>query len=129
MLHRILAIEDDADTLTFYRDFLGDEGYDIITCPTTIADLATVDQMKPDVIILDYLFGSRPDGREMLQHLKARNSTQDIPVILCTAVARAAEKVEPYLSADGIVLLPKPFEIDDLLQAVKQALSEDVAGN
>ena len=46
MLHRILAIEDDADTLTFYRDFLGDEGYDIVTSPFTSSQDRFVSQIE-----------------------------------------------------------------------------------
>jgi CheY-like chemotaxis protein len=65
----------------------------------------------------------------MLEQLKARPSTQNIPVIVCTAAPMTADYIEPYLKTHDVDLLHKPFTIDDLLHLVTQGLeAEHVSG-
>ncbi|MGH2502454.1 MAG: hypothetical protein ACRDID_08050 [Ktedonobacterales bacterium] len=52
-----------------------------------------------------------------------RRSTAQIPVIICTAATHAVRDIEGYLTAHDIQLVPKPFDIDDLLRAVERALA------
>jgi DNA-binding response OmpR family regulator len=53
-----------------------------------------------------------------------RRSTAGIPVIVCTAATREVREIEGYLTAHDIQVVPKPFDIDDLLSAVKRALND-----
>jgi len=50
-------------------------------------------------------------------------STAGIPVILCTAATREVREIDGYLVAHDIQVVAKPFDIDDLLNAVRQALA------
>lgn len=74
------------------------------------------------MIILDYIFGTEKLGWQLLQKLKMRRSTSAIPVIVCTAATRDVMAIEGYLAAKNVLLVRKPFDIDDLLNAVSRAL-------
>jgi DNA-binding response OmpR family regulator len=54
-------------------------------------------------------------------------STANIPVIVCTAATREVREevreIEGYLQAKGVGLIPKPFNIDELLTEVKRRLT------
>jgi DNA-binding response OmpR family regulator len=86
-------------------------------------DMDEIEHITPDVIVLDYILGGEKSGWQMLQKLKMRRSTATIPVIVCTAATREVREIEGYLQAQGIALVPKPFDIDMLLDAIKRGLS------
>ncbi len=122
MAVRILVVNDTQEILELFREILELDGYESILYSQAILDMAEIERLKPDLIILDYLFGAEKTGWQMLQKLKMRKATAKIPIIVCTAAIREVRDIEGFLQMKGITLVPKPFDIDDLLRAVKQAL-------
>ena len=119
---RIMVINDTQEILELFQDLLTDEGYDVVVYSYGIKDLDDVDKVKPDLIILDHIIGGEAVGWQMLQKLKMKRSTAKIPVIVCTAAVNAVTEMEGYLKAKNIGLVLKPFDIDDLLIAVRRSL-------
>jgi DNA-binding response OmpR family regulator len=122
MAQRIMVINDTPEILDLFRELLTDEGFEVYLYSFAIQDLSEVERVDPDLIILDYVFGSETLGWQFLQKLKMRRSTAQIPVIICTAAVKAVRDIEGYLKAKGIEVVPKPFDIEDLLAAVRSAL-------
>lgn len=122
MATRILVVNDTQEILDAFRELLTDEGYEAILYSYAIMDMREIERINPDLIILDYIFGGERTGWQMLQKLKMRRSTATIPVIVCTAATTQVREIEGYLQAQGITLVPKPFNIDTLLDAVSQSL-------
>lgn len=122
MATRILVVNDTQEILDAFHALLTDEGYEVILYSFAIMDMREIERVKPDLIILDYIFGGEKTGWQMLQKLKMRRSTATIPVIVCTAATTQVREIEGYLQAQGIKLVPKPFNIDTLLEAVSTAL-------
>lgn len=121
---RILVINDTPEILAAFKDILEDEGYTPLLYSYAISNLQEIEQINPDLIILDYVFGRTKSGWQTLQLLKMNRSTAQIPVIVCTAATSAVRDIEGYLTAHDIQLVPKPFDIDDLLNAVRRALAD-----
>ncbi len=119
---RILVVNDTQEILELFEDLLTEEGYEVVLYSYAVQDMDEIERVKPGLIILDYIFGTEKLGWQMLQKLKMRRSTNTIPVIVCTAATRDVKEIEGYLTAKNVVLVPKPFDIDDLLGAVRQAL-------
>ncbi|HST89069.1 MAG TPA: response regulator [Ktedonobacterales bacterium] len=122
MATRIMVVNDTQEILELFEDILSDAGYEVVLYSYAVMDMAEVERAQPDLIILDYIFGTEKTGWQMLQKLKMRHATADIPVIVCTAATREVREIEGYLQAKGVGLVPKPFDIDDLLAAVKWAV-------
>ncbi|HEX8997999.1 MAG TPA: response regulator [Ktedonobacterales bacterium] len=120
---RILVINDTQEILEAFRDILEDEGYETLLYSYAVTNVDEIEQVHPDLIILDYIFGGEKLGWQTLQLLKMRRSTAGIPIILCTAATREVRDIDGYLATHDIQLVAKPFNIDDLLSAVKQALT------
>lgn len=118
----IMVINDTQEILELFRDILTDEGYKVDIYSYGIRDIAEVLRVQPDLIILDYLIGAEQVGWQLLQKLKMTRATAKIPVIVCTAAVKQVQEIEGWLIAKGIAVVPKPFDIDDLLGAVKKAL-------
>lgn len=119
---RIMVVNDTQEILELFREILEDEGFEVVLYSYGIQDLAEVERVEPDLIILDHIIGGEPVGWQMLQKLKMRRSTARIPVIVCTAAVKAVQEMEGYMKSKNVGLVLKPFDIDDLLLAVKQAL-------
>jgi CheY-like chemotaxis protein len=71
---------------------------------------------------LDFLFGNKQMGWQMLQALKMQRSTASIPVIACTAALEDVREQEGYLVSQGVHVVYKPFDVDQLLTIIKQSL-------
>lgn len=124
MSARILVVNDTQEILELFDELLTEEGYEVVLYSFAIQDLDEIDRIKPDLIILDYIFGTEKQGWQLLQKLKMRRSTNTIPVIVCTAATREVREIEGFLMAKNVQLVPKPFDIDDLLAAVRQGLED-----
>lgn len=122
MAVRVLVVNDTQEILEAFRELLEEEGYEVILYSFAVLDMHVIESVKPDLIILDYIFGGEKTGWQMLQKLKMHRATENIPVIVCTAATNQVHEIEGYLQAQGITLVPKPFDIDTLLEAVRLAL-------
>src|ERR1700676_825599 len=123
MAARILVVNETQEILELFRMILeGEGGYEVILSGFPMQEIEDVEQIKPDLIILDLVFGSEKTGMQMLQMLKMKRSTQSIPVIICTAALDLVREQEGYLNSQGVHLIYKPFDIDHLMTSVKRLL-------
>jgi two-component system, chemotaxis family, response regulator PixH len=123
MMPRRILVIDDPTMLDLYHDLLTDEGYDVIDAARLLTP-AEVEQIAPDLIIVDAFIRGQPVGGELIAALKAQPATAPIPVLLCTAASAAVERVLPYLLATNVPVLHKPFDIDELLHTVALLLGD-----
>ena len=122
MATRILVINDTQEILEMFRMLLESEGYEVILSSFPMQKVQEIEQIDPQLIILDFIFGERKLGWQMLQLLKMQRSTASIPIIVCTAAESAVRDQEGYLVSQGIQIVYKPFDIDVLLLAISRAL-------
>jgi len=120
---RIMVNNDTQEILELFQDLLTEEGYDVVLYSYAIQDMGEVERVKPDLIILDHIFGEEKLGWQTLQKLKMRRSTAMIPVVICTAALQAVKELEGHLTSKGVSIVIKPFNIQNLLDAVKTALA------
>lgn len=119
---RILVVNDTQEILELFRLLLEEEGYEVVLAGFPIQQVDEVERINPDLIILDFVFGDQKTGWQMLQMLKMKRSTASIPVIACTAALDLVREQEGYLVSQGVHVVFKPFDIDQLLANVKQVL-------
>jgi DNA-binding response OmpR family regulator len=117
-----MVINDTQEILELFRDLLTQEGYEVSLYSYGIHDMAEVERVAPDLIIIDYLIGDERTGWQMLQKLKMTRATLAIPVIVCTAALNQVKEIEGWLTQKRITVVLKPFDVDDLLAAVRRAL-------
>ena|SRR5579872_4659247 len=123
MAARILVVNDTQEILELFRMVLEEEGgYEVILAGFPIQEIDDIEDIKPDLIILDLVFGSEKTGMQMLQMLKMKRPTSTIPVIICTAALDLVREQEGYLTSQGVHLIYKPFDIDHLMTNVKRLL-------
>jgi DNA-binding response OmpR family regulator len=112
---KVLVADDDPAINDALAMMLEDAGYEVVTT----LDAETVRQIcpdYPDVVLLD-IWMSGYNGGEICQELKKRQETKNIPIIMISA-NRDAEAIAKKSGADAF--LAKPFEMDDLLETIRQ---------
>jgi len=122
MTARILVVNDTQDILEMFRLLLEAEGYEVLVSSFPLQDIFEVEKLVLDLIILDVVFGQEKTGWQMLQLLKMHPSTASIPIIICSAAQQAVQEQEGYLVSKNVLVVYKPFELDDLLHTISQAL-------
>lgn len=118
----IMVIEDNQDIRELLCDLLTDEDYAVAVYASPEAAIGDIDRVKPDLIILDWLFDRKPRGLQMLQSLRLRSGWKGIPVVICSGANRHLESMEPHLHRRGAQVVYKPFPADELLDVVRAAL-------
>ncbi|MBK9517008.1 MAG: response regulator [Anaeromyxobacter sp.] len=112
---KILIVDDDSGIRDTLADCLEGEGYDVAGARNGAEGLEHLSVHRPDLILLDLLMPVM-NGHQFLARLRADATTRDIPVLLMTgASGRTTQALPP---ADAV--LPKPFELDELLELVKR---------
>lgn len=122
---KILVVNDAPDFLAFMRELLAVEGgYDVATLDQSEGVIRQVTSDPPDLLIIDIVLRGQYSGLDIADELAVAADTARIPVLFCTALARANIPDDIWdlaLSRNHRVLF-KPFDIDDLLGAVAELL-------
>jgi DNA-binding response OmpR family regulator len=121
----IAVIDDDADFQNLMEQVLGDHGYQVIGFPVGEGAAEVVRAAGADLVILDIRLPG-VSGYHVLNRLLTNPATTHIPVLVCTGVAWGPAE-RRHLSAMGVRVLPKPFDLDDLLAAVTALLASQAA--
>ncbi len=120
----ILVINDTQEILDLFREILEEEGYRVSLYSYAFQDIAEVRDVRPDLVILDFVIGGETHGWQMLQKMKMTRATMHIPVIVCTAALSLARELDGHLRTKNVAVVLKPFDIDDLVDVVSSALNK-----
>jgi CheY-like chemotaxis protein len=113
---RVLVVDDSDAIRTLISVNLELEGYDVRAVADGQQALEETARWHPDVITLDVVM-PRLGGFETLHRLRADPTTTDVPVVLVTGRAQAADRAQgDALGADAY--LSKPFEPAELVAVV-----------
>jgi two-component system, OmpR family, response regulator len=119
----ILAIEDDAAIRGVYAELLTEEGFRVVTWGAVSDDgPAEVASLAPDLVVLDLVIAQQPAGWDLLVALHNDPETGSIPVLVVTASGVLVRDRAADLEAWGCGVLMKPFDVDELVAAVRACL-------
>ena len=121
----VVVINDEEDLLVLFRELLEGEGYRVSTLTYPTADLADLQILAPDLVILDMLFGGEDRGWTFLQQIRLNRTTAALPIIVCTAAVRLVRAVQDYLTAMGIGVVLQPSDIAPFLAEVRRRLGDN----
>jgi CheY-like chemotaxis protein len=120
---RVLVVNDTQEILELFEAILDEMGHETVLMSYAPRELDRIRAVEPDLIILDFIMGERePLGWQLLQKLKMDRRTDSIPIVVCTGAVRVANEVQGYLTEQGVTVVLKPFNVDQLEDAVKSAL-------
>ena len=116
---KVLLVDDEDQLRKVMKDLLQRDGYEVTEAADGVEALDQVDRHAPDIVVLDLNLPGL-DGYGVLNHLRSRPATADIPVVVLTAHGDEESEVRVFeMGADDF--LSKPFRARALsarLQAV-----------
>ncbi len=119
---RVLIIDDDASLRRQIKFRLEKhEGLTVVEAKNGESGLVSADVENPDLIILDWVM---PDiqGPEVLDQLKLKSNTQNIPIIMLTGKNKIGN-IEDAFNLGADAYLTKPFSLQKLGEKVHQLLT------
>ena len=117
MSHRILVVDDDANTARLVKLYLQKDGHTVTVANDGVEALQVARDKKPDLVVLDLMLPF-VDGLEVCRTLRQES---DVPIIMLTARTTDADKLTGLdTGADDYVT--KPFSPGELAARVRAVL-------
>jgi len=114
MARSILIVDDDHDVVHVLAELLALEGYRVRCAFDGQAALWEVDRDPPDLVLTDVVL-PQVDGMSLARQFRARGWA--IPLVLMSAAYA-------YVDLPGLPFVPKPFDLDVLLQVIAHAFGD-----
>lgn len=113
----ILLVEDDRDIRELISTLLDLAGFAVVACDTAECGLNRLREQEFDLILTDYAL-PRQSGVWLIEHAEAEGLIQGTPVLIVTA--------HPHVEGAGrYEIIQKPFDLDDLVERVRQRMEGD----
>ncbi len=112
--------DDEPDMTRVIGKSLEVSGYEVIIANDGIECISKARREQPDVILLDNVMPNM-DGLTALQQLRSSKRTEDIPVIIVTALADE-ESIARAMKGGADSYVVKPFDYEMLLARITMAL-------
>jgi CheY-like chemotaxis protein len=114
---RVLIVDDDDSIRQIVRLCLSDEGYRVREAPNGLAALEALQGFEAELILLDLRMPVM-NGWEFAKHYQALPG-RHAPIVAFVAALNAKAECA---GLDTAAILSKPFDLDDLLRAVRSQL-------
>ena len=125
MRPKVLIVEDNAATRALIEDALQLDGYETASVATGTLALKALEGPLPSMVILDAMIPG-VDGFDVLKHVRSHPRTQQLPVLMLTAMDDAASTWKGWAGGCDYYM-NKPFDTDDLLNTVRRLVGWRVA--
>lgn len=114
----VLVIEDEEHIAELLADVLGDEGYRVALAPDGLRGLEYVARYQPRLVLCDIMLPGL-SGLEVLARLPAA-ANGPLPAVVLMSAAAPPSNRPPH-----VPFLSKPFNLEDLLACIREALGDD----
>ncbi len=121
MKKKILHIEDELRLQKVMATTLEKEGFEVFGATDGELGLKVIDEKKPDLVLLDLILPKK-DGFEVLEAIRAKEETKNLPVVILTNLEEKFD-IEKALSFNVRAYLVKAnFRPEEIAAKVKDIL-------
>jgi signal transduction histidine kinase/ActR/RegA family two-component response regulator len=118
---QVLLVEDDDEVAALTAEMIHELGYDTTRVASAEAALgALADKRAIDIVFSDVMMPGRMNGVELAQEIRRRRP--NLPVLLTSGYTEAVSR---SATAHRIKIIPKPYRIDELREALSGARQND----
>jgi CheY-like chemotaxis protein len=119
-MQTVLVVDDEFGVAEVLQSILEDEGYRVATAINGKQALARLNELTPDLIMLDYMMPIM-DGTQTLAAIRANATFANVPVIMMSSLEEVAVR---ETCTDYNAFLRKPFRAMAVLKMVAQLLEQ-----
>lgn len=125
-MSKVMLVEDDDSLREIYSIRLTAEGYTIVTAKDGEEALAVAVRERPDLIVSDVMI-PKISGFDMLDILRSTPETQNIKVIMMTALSSEDQRVRGESLGADRYLVKSQVGIEDVVNVVHDVLGDRAA--
>lgn len=114
---RILVVDDEPDQRFLLRRIFERAGHEVAEAGHGAAALTAVRESSPDLVVTDIMMPVM-DGVELIRRLRSEPATAAIPILAASG--------DPHLAGVADAVVPKPYDIHNLLAVADDLLKKDV---
>jgi two-component system chemotaxis response regulator CheY len=115
----VLVVEDDQSIRNVITDVLEERGFRVVGAADGAQALDQIERQRPDVMVLDLLMPVM-HGWDFMETYSKRTGGEQIPIVV-VSVNPALPRSFNRFGVHSVI--PKPFDVDDLLDSVERALN------
>lgn len=120
MSKQVLIADDEPNIVAALEFLLQRNGYEVHIARNGDEALAMIEQLKPDLLLLDVMMPSR-SGYDVCQRVREREDWRHIKVVMLSAKGRDVE-VNKGLSLGADLYITKPFSTRELVDRINELL-------
>jgi len=120
----IMAVDDDPSILYIEKDILQKAGHEIVTASGGKEALAKLEELKPDLILLDIMMPDM-DGWHTLELIRKNDALKDVPVSMLSVknIFSNYSDIEDLEDVEELIhYINKPFSVASLTNDVNHIL-------
>ena len=117
---RVLVVDDDFEVRSLLKESLQSLGHTVSDCADAASAVRMIEAERPDLLLVDFAMPVM-NGAELA--VEARRRWTDLPIVFASGYAEV-DQVEAALGP-GAPILRKPFNINELSEAIEAALPSD----
>ena len=117
----ILVVEDDPDLRFLMKEVLGDSGFTVMSAADGVEGLETFENHRSDIaLIVADLMTPKMKGKELYDRVQAMSKGMKF---LFVSGYQANQISQNFVFDRGFEFLPKPFDLDELVEKVRKILA------
>ncbi|GAC1379651.1 MAG: hypothetical protein NVSMB45_02020 [Ginsengibacter sp.] len=116
---KILIVDDSEEILSAVRLFLEMKEFEVCSLVSYSLFKNTLAYFKPDLILLDIMLGSEPNGRVICKMTKSDPAFQNIPIVLMSS---DPDRLINFNECHADDVIEKPFNIKALEEKITSAI-------
>jgi len=117
----ILVVEDDPDLRYLMKEVLDDSGYHVLSAADGVEGLQTYEDNRSDIaLIVADLMTPKMKGKELYDRVQAMSKGMKF---LFVSGYQANQISQNFVLDKGFEFLPKPFDLDELVEKVRKILA------
>ena len=120
MKPRVLLVEDDRAIATVISEALQDEGLHVTACSSIARRNELIEACEFDVMLTDIML----DDGDGLETIKVVHETAPAMPIIVLSAQNTLDTAIRASDSNAFEYFPKPFDLDELAQAVRQAIAK-----
>ena len=119
MGNKILVVDDDPEISSLVQYTLETLGHEVKVCDNGREVIDMLRSYKPDLLVLDVMLPGI-DGYSLASQISEDADLKEMPIIVLSALEPSRTMFQRF--SQVAAFMTKPFNTDDLLEAVKTAL-------
>jgi PAS domain S-box-containing protein len=117
---KVLVVDDISENRAVVVDLLVSLGFEVVEAANGEDGLEMAQRLRPDLILLDIAM-PKLDGLEVTRRLRQQPDFGEVPIIALSASVSDGDS-EQCLAAGMNAFIPKPLEVDKLLEQIESLL-------